>query len=79
MGRRRPIVAPVAAGALVRLLRDRFPEVSDELWTDGDTVEIQVPTERIRDVLTQLRDDPDFNFFFLADLAAVDYGPTNLF
>lgn len=63
----------------MRLLRDRFPEVSDELWTDGDTVEIQVPAERITEVLTQLRDDAEFNYFFLADLAAVDYGPTNWF
>ena len=63
----------------MRLLSDRFPEISDELWTDGDTVEIQVPAERITDVLTQLRDDPEFNFFFLADLAAVDYGPTYWF
>ncbi len=59
----------------MRLLRDAFPDDSRELWTDGDTVEIQVPTERITDVLRRLRDEPDFNFFFLADLAPVDYGP----
>ncbi len=63
----------------MRLLNDRFPDENGDLWTDGDTVEIQVPADRIIEVLTRLRDEPEFNFFFLADLAAVDYGPGNWF
>lgn len=50
-----------------------------ELWTDADTVEVQVPRGRIVDVLRELRDDPDFRFWMLADEAAVDYGPGNWF
>jgi NADH-quinone oxidoreductase subunit C len=61
----------------VRLLMDRFPGTATELWTDEDTVEVQVPRERIVDVLRSLRDEPDFDFYFLADAAAVDYGPGN--
>jgi NADH-quinone oxidoreductase subunit C len=58
----------------VRLLTERLGDAAGELWTDEDTVEIQVPCERIVDTLRVLRDDPDFGFFFLADAAAVDYG-----
>ncbi len=58
----------------MRLLVDRLGETAAELWTDEDTVEIQVSRERIVDALRTLRDDPDFGFFFLADAAAVDYG-----
>jgi len=61
----------------VRLLVDRFPGTATDLWTDEDTVEVQVPRDQIVDVLRTLRDDPDFEFFFLADAAAVDYGPGN--
>jgi len=44
------------------------------MWTDEDTVEVQVVPERVVETLRTLRDDPDFGFFFLADAAAVDYG-----
>ncbi len=74
LGRGRPLTAPARAGALVRLLVDRLGDTAGELWTDEDTVEIQVSRERIVDTLSTLRDDPDFGFFFLADAAAVDYG-----
>lgn len=63
----------------MRLLTDRFGEVAGELWTDEDTVEIQVPRERIVETLRTLRDDSDFAFFLLADAAAVDYGVTEHF
>ena len=58
----------------MRLLAERFPETQRDLWTDEDTVEVQVPREQIVATLHTLRDDPDFAFFFLADAAAVDYG-----
>ena len=35
--------------------------------------------ERNVALLQALRDDPELNFFFLADAAAVDYGPTEHF
>jgi len=34
---------------------------------------------RVVDLLRVLRDEPDLNFFYLADAAAVDYGPTGHF
>ena len=64
----------MAAGALVRLLADRFPETRRDLWTDEDTVEISVPPGQIVETLRTLRDDPAFAFWQLADAAAVDYG-----
>jgi NADH:ubiquinone oxidoreductase subunit C len=74
MGRRRPLSAPAAAGALVRLLTERVAAEPSDLWTDEDTVELSIDGSRNVDVLTTLRDDPDLAFFMLADEAAVDYG-----
>jgi NADH-quinone oxidoreductase subunit C len=79
LGRRRALNAPVQAGTLVRLLTERFPADISELWTDEDTVEIQVPRERIVETLRTLREDPDFSFWMLADAAAVDYYPSPWF
>lgn len=75
LGRRRSLTVPAAAGALVRLLTERLSADLRDLWTDEDTVEIQVGGARILDLLRTLRDDPGFGFFMLADAAAVDYGP----
>lgn len=74
LGRRRALTAPARAGTLIRLLADRFPQTTPSLWTDEDTVEVQVATGEVVDTLRTLRDDPDFGFFYLADAAAVDYG-----
>ncbi|HSJ00463.1 MAG TPA: NADH-quinone oxidoreductase subunit C [Patescibacteria group bacterium] len=75
LGRGRPLSGTATtAGALVRLLHERLGDDLRELWTDEDTVEFQVDAARNVDVLTILRDDPDLDFFFLADAAAVDYG-----
>jgi NADH-quinone oxidoreductase subunit C len=79
LGRRRPLSAPAAAGALVRALTDRFPELADSLWTDEDTVEVQIDGSRNVEVLGALRDDPELRFWWLADAAAVDYGPSERF
>lgn len=79
MGRRRALTTPVAAGALVRLLTDRLSSELHHLWTDDDTVEFQVDGARAADVLATLRDDPDLDFWMLADAAAVDYGPGERF
>ena len=74
LGRRRPLTAPARAGALVRLLLDRFPDLAAHLWTDEDTVEVRIDGDRNVALLTVLRDDPDLSFWYLADAAAVDYG-----
>ena len=79
LGRGRPLSAPTTAGALIRLLTERLGSDLRDLTTDEDTVEISIDGARNVDVLKQLRDDPDFGFFMLADAAAVDYGPGNHF
>lgn len=63
----------------MRVLTDRHPELADQLWTDEDTVEITIPGERNVELLHEFRDDPDLHFWFLADAAAVDYGPDQHF
>jgi NADH-quinone oxidoreductase subunit C len=74
LGRRRALTAPVAAGALVRALTDRFPELAATLWTDEDTVEVQADGARNVELLRAFRDDEELRFWWLADAAAVDYG-----
>ncbi|MEX0710013.1 MAG: NADH-quinone oxidoreductase subunit C [Chloroflexota bacterium] len=74
MGRRRSLTAPARAGALVRLLLDRFPDLAADLWTDDDTVEVRIDGARNVPLLQVLRDDAELDFYFLADAAAVDYG-----
>jgi NADH-quinone oxidoreductase subunit C len=74
LGRRRPLSAPVLAGALIRTLGERLGSELRDLWTDEDTVEFTIDGDRALDVLTTLRNDPELDFFMLADAAAVDYG-----
>jgi NADH:ubiquinone oxidoreductase subunit C len=58
----------------VRRLLDRFPDLAKTLWTDEDTVEVQIDGAAAPDLLQRLRDDPELTFWYLADAAAVDYG-----
>jgi NADH-quinone oxidoreductase subunit C len=58
----------------VRTLTERIGSDLRDLWTDEDTVEFTIDGDRNVEVLTTLRDDPDLDFFMLADAAAVDYG-----
>ena len=58
----------------MRLLTERLGTNARGLWTDADTVEIQVDGADNVEVLRTLRDDDDLDFFFLADAGAVDYG-----
>ncbi|MCA1588290.1 MAG: NADH-quinone oxidoreductase subunit C [Chloroflexi bacterium] len=58
----------------MRLLTERLGSTARDLWTDEDTVEIRIDGSSNVDVLTRVRDDPDLDFFYLADAAAVDYG-----
>ena len=64
----------MAAGTLVRVLTERLGADLAHLWTDEDTVEFQIDGARVVEILTLLRDDPELEFFMLADAAAVDYG-----
>jgi NADH:ubiquinone oxidoreductase subunit C len=75
LGRRRALSAPAAAGALVRALNERFPELAGTIWTDEDTVELRADGERNTEILKVLRDDEALRFWWLGDAAAVDYGP----
>ena len=59
----------------MRRLNEHLGDAVRHLWTDEDTVEIQVDGARNVEVLSAVRDDPELEFFFLADAAAVDYGP----
>jgi NADH:ubiquinone oxidoreductase subunit C len=74
LGRRRALTAPAAAGALVRALTDRFPELAATLWTDEDTVEVRADGARNVELLRTFRDEPELRFWWLGDAAAVDYG-----
>ncbi len=74
LGRGRSLTTPVAVGPLVRLLTERLGARARDLWTDEDTVEIQVDGGDNVEVLRTVRDDPDLEFFFLTDAGAVDYG-----
>ena len=58
----------------MRLITERFAGTARDLWTDEDTVEIQIDGSANAEVLRTLRDDPELEFFFLADAGAVDYG-----
>jgi NADH-quinone oxidoreductase subunit C len=75
LGRGRPLTAPAAAGALVRALTDRFPDLAESLWTDEDTVEVQADGAQNIELLRTFRDDEELRFWWLGDAAAVDYGP----
>ncbi len=55
-------------------MTERLASDLRDLWTDEDTVEFTIDGARNVEVLTLLRDDPDLDFFMLADTAAVDYG-----
>ncbi|HEX3220664.1 MAG TPA: NADH-quinone oxidoreductase subunit C [Candidatus Limnocylindria bacterium] len=79
LGRRRALTAPAAAGALVRALTDRFPELAATMWTDEDTVEVQADATRNVELLRTFRDDDELRFWWLGDAAAVDYGPKEHF
>jgi NADH:ubiquinone oxidoreductase subunit C len=61
------------------MLGERLGGAITHVWTDEDTVEVQVGGDRLVETLRTLRDDEAFGFFYLADLAGVDYGPGHWF
>ena len=52
-------------------LQQRFPDL-DTIRVDGDLVAMDVPTTRLIDVCTCLRDEPALAFAQLTDLCGVD-------
>ena len=78
-----PVQAPAGAPAGTRTdrveqkLRERFPDVPFRRQ-EGEAVRdatLYVPRDRVVDVCTFLRDDPDLAFTLLASIAGVDYLP----
>jgi NADH-quinone oxidoreductase subunit C len=61
------------------MLGERLDGAVTHVWTDEDTVEVQVSRDSLVETLRTLRDDGAFGFFYLADLAGVDYGPGHWF
>jgi NADH-quinone oxidoreductase subunit C len=61
------------------MLGEQLGGAVTNVWTDEDTVEVQVGGDRLVETLRTLRDDEAFGFFYLADLAGVDYGPGHWF
>jgi NADH-quinone oxidoreductase subunit C len=58
---------------LADALRAAFGDKIDTVTVEFDEVTIEVNTEQLLDVTTELRDDPQFNFQQLIDLCGVDY------
>jgi NADH-quinone oxidoreductase subunit C len=67
--------ADAAAHATVAALRSRFGDaVQHHVVVAGDEHVVYVPAGRIREILGWLRDDPEQDYDFLADVTAVDFG-----
>jgi NADH-quinone oxidoreductase subunit C len=74
-------VAPPGTGArferVAERLRGRFPDLP-LVWQEGEAVRdpsLYVPAERLIEVCTFLRDDPELDFAMLSWLGGVDYLP----
>ncbi|HMQ11923.1 MAG TPA: NADH-quinone oxidoreductase subunit C [Candidatus Competibacter phosphatis] len=58
---------------LVEKLQARFGDILLECKLDNGEVTIEVPPERLIEVFTALRDEPDFVFEQVMDICGVDY------
>ena len=58
---------------LVEKLQTRFGDILLECKLDNGEVTIEVPPERLIEVFTALRDEPDFVFEQVMDICGVDY------
>ncbi len=63
------------AAALVEVLRTRVDGVDVEVLPAVDCATLVVPSSRIVEICTALRDDASLRFVLLADLTAVDWWP----
>ena len=60
--------------ALAKSLADRFDDLGCEIERGFGEVGLTVPSEKLLEVATALRDDEAFGFDQLIDLCGVDYG-----
>lgn len=58
---------------LAESLRARFGEALERVVVDRGEVTVELPGEKLLEVLAALRDEPDFAFEELVDLCGVDY------
>lgn|SRR5574341_30646 len=61
--------------ALAGVLQQKFPEAVQKVEEFRGDVTAVVDRKSLVDVLTFLRDDPEFQLNFLSDLAGIDYWP----
>jgi len=65
------------ASALIARLGDLVPDVTLTAGTESDQPTIHVPAAQLVTVMRALRDTPDLEFAFLADVTAVDWWPND--
>jgi len=66
----------VNAAAIIQILQRAVPGVAYEVASSSDQPSIHVPREAIVQTSLALRDMPELQFSFLAELTAVDYLPS---
>lgn len=68
---------PIAPGRVESVLRARFPDATIEPQT-GDAIRdetLVVPVEKLVEICTFLRDEPEFDFAMLSWVSAIDWMP----
>jgi NADH-quinone oxidoreductase subunit C len=63
------------AADIAETLQRALPGVSIESWDDTDQPVVVVPSAALVDAARVLRDTPELNFSFLAEMTAADYWP----
>ncbi len=65
----------MTAAAIIEVLQRALPGVSYEVGSASDQLTILVPRQHLVDTCRVLRDAPELQFSFLAELTAADYLP----
>jgi NADH-quinone oxidoreductase subunit C len=65
----------MAAAEIAETLERALPGVSIERWDAADQAVVVVPAAALVDAARVLRDTPELNFSFLAEMTAADYWP----
>ena len=65
----------MAAADIVATLERALPGVTFESWDASDQAVVVVPAAALVDAARVLRDTPELNFSFLAEMTAADYWP----
>ena len=63
------------AADIAETLQRALPGVAIESWDAADQPVVVVPPGALVDAARVLRDSPDLNFSFLAEMTAADYWP----